>query len=76
MENSIATSHLVFSAGALLIAYIFASAVVLPLLSSRGKYLNSQAWIGLKKQWFARYRGGFATLKYTREMVVEGYDKV
>ncbi|KAF7191122.1 Cytochrome P450 monooxygenase [Pseudocercospora fuligena] len=75
METSIATSHLVFSAGALLIAYIFASAVVIPLLSSRGKYLNSQAWIGLKKQWFARYRGGFATLKYTREMIVEGYDK-
>lgn len=76
MLSSLSTSHLLLSSGAFLVTYFFVCVVILPLLSSRGKFLNSQSWIGLKKQWFAKYRGGFATLHNTREMIVEGYEKV
>ncbi|CAK1357849.1 unnamed protein product [Cercospora beticola] len=75
LQDTISISQLAFSAGSLLIAYSFFSIVVLPLISARGKFLSSQTWIGIKKQWFAHYRAGFAAVKNTHYMVKEGANK-
>ncbi|KAI5367110.1 putative cytochrome P450 [Septoria linicola] len=72
LQDSVSTSQLTLSASSLLIAYAFFSIVLLPLITPHSKYVNSQTWVGIKKQWFARYRAGFETLKNTRGMVMEG----
>lgn len=60
------------SAGSVLVAYVFFSIVILPLTTTQGKFLSSQTWVGLKKQWFSHYRAGFSTLRNTREMLYSG----
>lgn len=76
LQDSISTAHVALTAGALLAAYTFASLVVLPLLSSQTKFLNSQSWVGLRKQVFSHVRGGFDAIRRTRELVAEGHQKV
>ncbi|KAM3424782.1 hypothetical protein BST61_g6763 [Cercospora zeina] len=75
LQNAISTTQLALSAGSLLLAYAFFSFLVLPLITARGKFLSSQTWIGIKKQWFARYRAGFSAVKNTHYMVIEGANK-
>lgn len=72
LQDSISTAQLAVSAGSVFVAYIFFSIVVLPLITTQGKWLSSQKWVGLKKQWFSQYRAGFSTLKNTREMLYSG----
>ena len=72
LQDSISTAQLALSAGSVLVAYVFFSIIVLPLISTQGKWLSSQKWVGLKKQWFSQYRAGFSTLRNTREMLYSG----
>lgn len=76
LETSVSTTQLALAASGLAVAYILVSAFILPVLSHQGKYWSSQSWVGLQKQWFARYRAGVNAVKDTRTMLCEGYEKV
>lgn len=76
LETSITTSHVVLTASAFVLSYFIATVFIYPLLSQDAKWWKSQSWVGLRDQWFAQVRAGFATIKDTRSFVEEGYKKV
>lgn len=75
-EAPITATQVAVAASALAVAYIIVAGFILPFLSHQGKYWSTQSWVGLRKQWFAKYRAGAGAIKNTRTMVAEGYDKV
>lgn len=64
------------AAGAFLAVYAIVSLIVFPLFSSQDKYLRSQSWVGVKKQWLAKLRAGLDSIMNVHAMVAEGYEKV
>lgn len=71
-----ADSSMLFLTVVALIVVPFISTSVLPLFTAKHRYTRAQPWIGLKKVWFARFRAGMDAVMNTREMLVEGYEKV
>jgi hypothetical protein len=72
LQYTLSTAQLVWCAGSVLLAYALFARLVLPLISTQAKFLDAQTWVGVKKQWFARSRASFNTLKSTREMLLDG----
>lgn len=68
--------QVVLAVSALTGAYLIVFGFILPFLSHQGKFWSTQPWVGLQKQWFAKYRAGVDAIKNTRTMVGEGYNKV
>lgn len=75
-EARVSATQVLLAASGLAVAYIVVTAFILPFLSHQGKYWSKQSWVGLRKQWFARYRAGANAINNTRNMVIEGYEKV
>ncbi|KAK4497822.1 hypothetical protein PRZ48_010476 [Zasmidium cellare] len=56
----------------LYITYSILSAL-LAALSNQSRYLRSQPWVGIKANWFAKFRSSLASITGTRDFVFEGY---
>jgi hypothetical protein len=62
--------------GGLLVTYYVAANYILPMFTTQAKFVNSTPWVGVKKQWFSRYRAGIAAVQDTSSLMLEGYKKV
>ncbi|CZT24228.1 uncharacterized protein RCC_09946 [Ramularia collo-cygni] len=61
--------------GALVLFYITFSTFILPSFSAKHKFWKSQPWVGQSNQWFSGLRAQIRTIKDTRSLIFEGYEK-
>lgn len=74
-ERSLCTEWLLMlgiGIGLILAYFIFSSFI----LNKTAKYLLSQPWTGVRKEWFSRFRAEFRSIKSMRAMMETGYEKV
>lgn len=67
---------LYIAVGGLLVTYYVATTYILPLFTIQAKFMNSIPWVGVKKQWFSRYRAGISAIRDTSTLMRESYEKV
>lgn len=67
---------LYLAVGGVFVTYYVVVNYILPVFTGQAKFVNSTPWVGVKKQWFSRYRAGIAAVRDTTSLMLEGYEKV
>jgi len=69
------TLPLYAAAAGAFVTYLVVTNLILPLFSTQAKFVNSTPWVGVKKQWFGKYRAGITAIMDTPGLMREGYQK-
>lgn len=76
MSETYNIPNLALTVGTLLLLYITIFTFIVPAFSAKNKFWKSHPWAGESKEWFAGLRAQLTTIKDTRSLLKQGYEKV